>query len=107
MPNAYMMDGWVEGWMNGWMDAGMDGWMGGGMDGWMGGGMDRFQEKRNKFPYFTPWFLWQLQKDKSEHTFLINSKWMHAEYITEDAFTLAIPHIYESIVWDQINKPNA
>ena len=32
---------------------------------------------------------------------------MHAEYITEDAFTLAIPHIYESIVWDQINKPNA
>lgn len=89
--------------MGGGMDAGMDGWMGGGMEGWMVERVEGWTDSRRKeasFLILRLGFRDNFNKYKSEHTFSINSKWMHAEYIPDDAFTLAIRHIYESIVWD-------
>ena len=87
------MDGWVDG--GGCRDRGLD---------W---GMDRFREKRNKLIFLRLGFCGTWNKNKSENTFLINSKWIHIEYIPEDALALAIHHVYESVVWDHINKLRA
>lgn len=45
-------------------------------------------------------FLWQLHKDKCDHIFTINSKWVHIEYTPDAAFSLATPYIYKPIEHD-------
>lgn len=56
--------------------------------------IDKLQKKKKAWRLS---FCGNFNKDKSDHIFIINSKWVHIEYIPDAAFTLATPYIYKPI----------